>query len=32
VFAAYEALIIAATVTTPYVYGGRAFIVYWIGS
>jgi len=32
VFAAYGALIAAATLTTLYVYRGRAFIVYWIGS
>ena len=31
-FAAYGALITAATLTTLYVYRGRAFIVYWIGS
>lgn len=32
VFAAYGALMTAATLTTLYVYRGRAFIVYWIGS
>ncbi|MBI3048185.1 MAG: GGDEF domain-containing protein [Acidobacteria bacterium] len=31
-FAAYGALITAATLTTLYLYRGRAFIVYWIGS
>ena len=31
-FAAYGALITAATLTRLYVYRGRAFIVYWIGS
>jgi diguanylate cyclase (GGDEF)-like protein len=31
-FAAYGALITAATLVTLYVYRGRAFIVYWIGS
>ena len=30
-FAAYGALITAVTLTTLYVYRGRAFIVYWIG-
>src|SRR5687768_8897920 len=32
VFAAYGALITAATLMTLYLYRGRAFIVYWIGS
>ncbi len=31
-FAAYGALITAATLVTLYLYRGRAFIVYWIGS
>lgn len=31
VFASYGALITAVTLTTLYVYRGRAFIVYWIG-
>lgn len=31
-FAAYGAVITAATLTTLYLYRGRAFIVYWIGS
>ena len=31
-FAAYGALLTAATLTTLYLYRGRAFIVYWIGS
>ena len=31
-FAAYGALITAFTLTTLYLYRGRAFIVYWIGS
>ncbi|OFW36819.1 MAG: hypothetical protein A3F70_12870 [Acidobacteria bacterium RIFCSPLOWO2_12_FULL_67_14] len=31
-FAAYGALVTAGTLTTLYVYRGRAFIVYWIGS
>ena len=32
VFAAYGALIAAAMLTILYLYRGRAFIVYWIGS
>ena len=32
VFAAYGALVTALTLTTLYLYRGRAFIVYWIGS
>ena len=32
VFAAYGALITAATLATLYFYRGRAFIAYWIGS
>ena len=31
-FAAYGALITAVTLVTLYLYRGRAFIVYWIGS
>jgi diguanylate cyclase (GGDEF)-like protein len=31
-FAAYGALITVATLVTLYLYRGRAFIVYWIGS
>jgi diguanylate cyclase (GGDEF)-like protein len=31
-FAAYGALITAATLVTLYLYRGRAFIMYWIGS
>ena len=31
-FAAYGALITSAMLTTLYLYRGRAFIVYWIGS
>jgi diguanylate cyclase (GGDEF)-like protein len=31
-FAAYGALITAATLVTLYLYRGRAFILYWIGS
>lgn len=31
-FAAYGALITAVTLATLYLYRGRAFIVYWIGS
>src|SRR5678816_392052 len=32
IFAAYGALITAAMLSTLYLYRGRAFIVYWIGS
>ena len=32
VFAAYGSLVTALTLTTLYLYRGRAFIVYWIGS
>ena len=32
VFAMYGALVAAATLTTLYLYRGRPFIVYWIGS
>ena len=32
VFAMYGALVTAATLTTLYLYRGRPFIVYWIGS
>ena len=32
VFAVYGALVTAATLTTLYLYRGRPFIVYWIGS
>src|SRR5687768_7534282 len=32
VFGGYGALVTAAMLTTLYLYRGRAFIVYWIGS
>jgi diguanylate cyclase (GGDEF)-like protein len=32
IFAAYGAMITAATLATLYLYRGRSFIVYWIGS
>src|ERR671918_1616221 len=32
IFAAYGALIVAAMLTILYLYRGRAFVVYWIGS